>query len=82
MPHEDELAMLREETETLARFLSTLQREYARLEADFAALLQTVGEPITVPPAAFPTPSYARHIERIADPATGAITFRLTPDDR
>ena len=81
MPHEDELTLLREEIETLAEFLHLLQREYAQLQADFAAILRAFGEQIEVPSPALRAPSRAQHVERTEDPATGAVTFRLRHDE-
>lgn len=77
MPHEDELALLREEAEILAEFLHLLQREFAQLEADLASVLAAIGDQIEVPSAARQATPLSRHIERTVDPATGAITFRL-----
>ena len=79
VPHEDELSVLREEAETLADFLHMLQREFAQLEADFASILEAIGDQIAVPATVRQTPPLSRRIERIVDPATGAVTFRLTP---
>ncbi|MDQ2786160.1 MAG: type 4a pilus biogenesis protein PilO [Chloroflexota bacterium] len=81
MPHEDELTLLREETETLAAFLHLLQREYAHLQADFTAVLRALGEQIEVPSTTLQAPSHTQHIERTEDPVTGAITFRLRHDE-
>ncbi|MDQ2783565.1 MAG: hypothetical protein M3Y58_01015 [Chloroflexota bacterium] len=80
MPHEDELTLLREETETLAEFLHILQREYAHLQADFAAVLEAIGGQIAVPSTALRAPSPSQRIERTEDPATGTVTFRLRHD--
>ena len=77
MPHEDELTLLREEIETLADFLHLLQREYAQLQADFAAVLRVLGDQIEVPSTALQTSPRTPHIERTEDPATGTVTFRL-----
>jgi predicted nucleic acid-binding Zn-ribbon protein len=79
VPHEDELALLREEAETLAEFLHLLQREFAQLEADLASILAAIGDHIDVPYATHQAPPLSRRIERTVDPATGTITFRLTP---
>jgi len=81
MPHEDELTLLREEVETLAEFLHLLQREYAHLQADFAAILRALGEQIEVPSTAIEAPSHSQHIERTEDPVTGAVTFRLEHEE-
>ncbi len=81
MPYEDDLTLLREEIETLAEFLHLLQREYARLQADFAAILRASGAQIEVPSTALQAPSRSQRVERTEDPETGAITFRLTPTD-
>ena len=80
MPHEDELTLLREEIETLADFLHLLQREYAQLQADFAAVLRALGEQVEVSSTMLQVPSLSQRIERIEDPATGAVTFRLRHD--
>ena len=80
MPHEDELTLLREEIETLADFLHILQREYAQLQADFAAVLRALGEQVEVSSTMLQVPSLSQRIERIEDPATGAVTFRLRHD--
>ncbi len=80
MPHEDELTLLREEIETLADFLHMLQREYAQLQADFAAVLRALGEQVEVSSTMLQVPSLSQRIERIEDPATGAVTFRLRHD--
>ncbi len=80
MPHEDELTLLREEIETLADFLHILQREYAQLQADFAAVLRALGEQVEVSSTMLQAPSLSQRIERIEDPATGAMTFRLRHD--
>ncbi len=80
MSHKDELTLLREETETLAEFLHLLQHEYAQLQADFAAVLRTLGGQIDVPSTALQAPSLSQRIERTEDPATGAVTFRLRHD--
>lgn len=77
VPDEDELTMLREEAETLADFLHMLQREYAQLQADFAAVLKMHGKPIEIPATALQPPPRPQRIERTEDPTTGAITFRL-----
>jgi hypothetical protein len=82
VPHDDELTMLREEAEALAEFLRVLRREFARLEADFAAILEAVGDRIEVPPTARRATPRSPRIERTVDPATGAITFRLMPKER
>ena len=79
MPHEDELALLREEAETLAEFLHMLRREFVQLEADLASVLAAIGNQIEVPSAARQAPPLSRRIERTVDSATGTITFRLTP---
>ena len=79
VPHEDELALLREEAETLAEFLHMLQREFTQLEADLASVLAAIGDQIEVPQTARQALPLSRRIERTVDPATGAITFRLTP---
>lgn len=77
MPQQDEREMLREESESLAAFLRMLQREYCHLQADFAAILHAAGGQIRVSAvdrrAAHATP----RIERVEDPATGAVMFRL-----
>jgi len=80
VPHEDELTLLREEIETLADFLHILQREYAQLQADFAAVLRALGEQVEVSSTMLQAPSLSQRIERIEDPATGAMTFRLRHD--
>ncbi len=80
MPHEDELTLLREEIETLADFLHLLQREYAQLQADFAAVLRALGEQVEVSSPMLQAPSLSQRIERIEDPVTGAVTFRLRHD--
>jgi len=80
VPHEDELTLLREEIETLADFLHMLQREYAQLQADFAAVLRALGEQVEVSSTMLQVPSLSQRIERIEDPATGAVTFRLRHD--
>jgi len=80
VPHEDELTLLREETETLAEFLHLLQHEYVQLQADFAAVLRTLGEQVEVSFAALQAPSLSQRIERTEDPATGTVTFRLRHD--
>lgn len=77
MPQEDDLSILREEIEILAGFLHTLQGEYARIEADFAAVLQALGDQIELPATAILSSPPSRHIERTENPATGTITFRL-----
>ena len=79
MPHQDELDMLREESESLALFLHMLQREYRQLQADFAAVLRTAGGNIRVPATEIHAAPTAPHIERLEDPDTGAVTFRLSP---
>ncbi len=80
MPHEDELTLLREEIETLADFLHLLQREYAQLQADFAAVLRALGEQVEVSSTMLQAPSLSQRIERIEDPVTCAVTFRLRHD--
>ncbi len=77
VPDEDQLTLLREESETLAAFLRMLQHEYTQVQADFAAVLQAIGEQIEVPATALQSPSSSRRIERIENPTTGAVTFRL-----
>ena len=77
MPHEDELALLREEAETLAEFLHLLQHEFAQLEADLTSILAAIGDQIEVPQTARQATPLARRIERTVDPETGAVTFRL-----
>ncbi len=77
MPEEDQLIALREEIETLAAFLHMLQREYAQLQADFAAVLHAIGGQIEIPPTALQAPSPSHRLERMEDPITGAVTFRL-----
>jgi predicted nucleic acid-binding Zn-ribbon protein len=81
MPDEDELTALREEIETLAAFLHALQREHARLKADLAAVLHTVGGQIEVPSIAIQPSSRAQQIERTVNPVTRVVTFRLVPKD-
>ncbi len=71
MPHEDELTLLREEIETLADFLHLLQREYAQLQADFAAVLRALGEQVEVSSTMLQAPSLSQRIERIEDPGNG-----------
>jgi hypothetical protein len=80
VPHEDELTMLREEAEALAEFLHVLRREFARLEADLASILEAVGDRIEVPPTDRRATPRSWRIERTEDPATGTITFRLSQD--
>ena len=82
VPDGDELTMLRQEVETLAAFLHLLQREHAQLKADFADGVEDGGEPVEVPPTARQSLLRSRHIERIENPATGAIIFRRAPGDR
>lgn len=77
MPDEDQLSLLWEESETLAAFLRMLQHEYTQVQADFAAVLQAIGKQIEVPATALQPPSSSRRIERIENPTTGAVTFRL-----
>jgi hypothetical protein len=79
VPHQDELDLLREESESLAAFLRLLQREHRQLHADFAAVLRAAGGSIRVPVAEISTSPDAPRIERVEDPATGAVTFRLKP---
>jgi len=80
VPHEDELTLLREEIETLAEFLHLLQHEYVQLQADFAAVLRTLGEQVEVSSTMLQAPSLSQRIERTEDPVTGAVTFRLSHD--
>ncbi len=80
MPHDDELTMLREEAETLAAFVHMLQREYTQLEADFVAVLLALGDRIEVPAIAPQSSRLSQHIERLENPATGAVTFQLKRD--
>ena len=51
VPDQNELDVLREESESLAEFLYLLQREHRQLEADFAAILHAAGGHIQVPAA-------------------------------
>jgi hypothetical protein len=75
--HQDELDLLREEGEALADFLRMLQREYAHLQADFASALNAAGGQIRVEKRLLQALPLAAKIERVEDPATGAVTFRL-----
>ncbi len=77
MPDDDQLTLLREEAETLAAFLCLLQREYAQLQTDFAAVLTAIGKQIEVPAPLRQPPHHSPRIERAEDPTTGAITFHL-----
>lgn len=77
VPQQNELDMLSEESETLAEFLYMLQREHRQLHADFAAVLRAAGGAIRVPAAEIRAAPIAPYIERLEDPATGAVTFRL-----
>lgn len=77
MPQQDERDILQEECESLAEFLHMLEREYHQLQADFASVLQAAGGQIRVPATAVRTAPAASRIERLEDPATGAVTFRL-----
>ena len=77
MPDQNELDLLREESESLAEFLRLLQREHRQLQADFAAILHAAGGHIRVPAVDIRTDRAAPRIERLEDPATGAVTFRL-----
>jgi hypothetical protein len=77
VPDQHELDLLREESESLSEFLRLLQREHRRLQDDFAAILHAAGGSIRVPAVDIRTVPTARRIERVEDPATGAVTFRL-----
>ncbi len=77
VPDDDQITLLREEAEALADFLCMLQREYAQLQTDFAAVLKMHGKPIEIPATALQQPPRPPRIERTEDPTTGAITFRL-----
>ncbi|HEY7907269.1 MAG TPA: hypothetical protein VIC60_00285 [Thermomicrobiales bacterium] len=77
MPDQHELDLLREESESLAEFLRLLQREHRQLHADFAAVLRAAGGSVRVPAVDIRTARNIPPIERVEDPATGAVTFRL-----
>ncbi len=79
VPDQDELDMLREESEALAEFLHMLQHEYCQLRADFATVLQAAGGYIRVPAVDIHTIPDVSRIERFEDPITGTVTFRLKP---
>ncbi len=79
MPDQNELDLLREESESLAGFLRLLQHEHHQLQADFVAVLRAVGGQIRVRAAEMPVVPDASRIERVEDPASGAVTFRLVP---
>jgi hypothetical protein len=79
VPHQNELEMLREESESLAEFLHMLQREHRQLQADFAAVLHAAGGHIRVSAGDVRTAPDTPHIERLEDPITGTVTFRLEP---
>jgi hypothetical protein len=76
--HNDELAKLRDEIETLAGFLHMLQREYIQLHSDFAATLHAAGGAITVIEADRIPPNRCA-IERTDAKDTGTAIFRLVP---
>jgi predicted nucleic acid-binding Zn-ribbon protein len=77
VPHQDELDLLREESESLAEFLLLLQREHRQLQADFVAILHAAGGEIRVPAADTRTAPDGPRIERVEDLDSGAVTFRL-----
>jgi hypothetical protein len=79
VPYQEELDMLREESESLAEFLRLLRREHRQLQADFAAILHAAGGSVRVPAVDIRAVPYAPRIERLEDPATGTVTFRLEP---
>jgi hypothetical protein len=77
--YQDEHDVLREENESLAEFLLLLQREHRQLKADFAAVLHAAGGHVRVAAMNISPDLAARRIERLEDPDTGAVTFRLQP---
>jgi len=81
VPLDDELTMLREESEALADFLRMLQREYDHLRADFTAILQAAGGSIEIPTPATQAPPAAT-IERHDNLAQGTVTFRLMHNEK
>ncbi len=73
---ESESDALREEVETLAAFLHLVQREYAQLQRDFAAVLRASGGSVTATAADFAVPMASAITH--TDNADGTTTFRVT----